>query len=162
MISAGCECKLFGTGLVMSENASDCTKMQHTDTENLKKFLGEGAPLLIGRGTPLPKPHSPQRLRRLDPPSRLRRSTICPSTFIICPPPYLTLLATGLLRGVVGNKNGWTSQTAEFVDNRFTPRYNRFFCFLSLVPQTCNSSATTTLCSSISTTCRSKFFHYSV
>ena len=26
-----------------------------------------------------------------------------------------------LLYGVVDNKNGWTAQTAEFVDNRFTP-----------------------------------------
>jgi len=60
----------------------------------------------------------------------------------------------------LATKHGWTSQTAESVDNRFSPRYNRFIYF----PQTSNSSATTTLCSFINTTsmCRLKFFHYSV
>ena len=46
----------------------------------------------------------------------------------------------------------------------FTPRYDRFVCFLLQVPQTSNSSATTTLCSFINKTsiCHLKFFHYSV
>jgi len=42
----------------------------------------------------------------------------------------------------LATKHGRTSQTAEFVDNRFTPRYNRFIYFLLQVPQTLNSSAT--------------------
>ena len=42
----------------------------------------------------------------------------------------------------LATKHGWTSQTAESVDNRFSPRYNRFIYF----PQTSNSSATTTRC----------------
>ena len=76
----------------------------------------------------------------------------------------LHLLSNVHFCGVVDNKNGWTSQTAEFVDNRFTPWYNRFICFLLQVPQTSNSSATTTLCSFINKTsiCHLKFFHYSV
>jgi len=42
----------------------------------------------------------------------------------------LRLLSNVHFCGVVDNKNGWTSQTAELVDNRFTPRHNRFICFL--------------------------------
>jgi len=31
----------------------------------------------------------------------------------------------------LATKHGWTSQTAESVDNRFTPQYNRFiYCLL--------------------------------
>jgi len=48
----------------------------------------------------------------------------------------LRLLSKVYFCGVVDNKNGWTYQTAEFIDNRFTPRYNRFICFLLWVPQT--------------------------
>jgi len=50
-LSAGCECRLFGTGLVMSENASDCTQNAAYRDRNLKKFMGRGH----------------RRLRRLDP-----------------------------------------------------------------------------------------------
>jgi len=39
-------------------------------------------------------------------------------------------------------KHGWTYQKAEFVNNHFSPQYNRFLCFLLQVPQT----ATTKLC----------------
>jgi len=42
----------------------------------------------------------------------------------------LRLLSNVYFCRVVDNKNGWTSQTAEFVDERFTPRYNRFIYFL--------------------------------
>jgi len=54
-LSAGCECRLFGTGLVMSENASDCTQNAALRDRKLKKFYGDGAK---------PLPHTP---RRLDP-----------------------------------------------------------------------------------------------
>jgi len=47
-LSAGCECRLFGTGLVMSENASDCTQNAAYRDRKLKKILGRGlCPLLI-------------------------------------------------------------------------------------------------------------------
>ena len=60
-LSAGCECRLFGTGLVMSKNASDCT--QNAAYRDWK--LNQTPPLGAAYGA----------------------STCCPSTFIICPPP---------------------------------------------------------------------------
>jgi len=74
-LSAGCECRLFGTGLVMSQSASDYTQNAAFRDRKLNNFLGKGHSPLHG---PLPKPHTPRRLRR---------SSFCPSTFIICPPP---------------------------------------------------------------------------
>ena len=41
-LSAGCECRLFGTGLVVSENASDCTHAAYRDRK-IKKISGKGA-----------------------------------------------------------------------------------------------------------------------
>ena len=54
-LSAGCECRLFDTVLVMSENASDCTQNAAFRDRKLKKFLGGGTappprPLPIGEG----------------------------------------------------------------------------------------------------------------
>jgi len=54
--SAGCECRIFGTGLVMSENASDCTQNAAFRDRKLKNFLGRGTaaypdPSPLGRGT---------------------------------------------------------------------------------------------------------------
>ena len=92
-LSAGCECRLFGTGLVMSENASDCTQNAAYRHRQLKNFLGRGHSQTLphwGWGHPSQNPTSsaPWSLapRRLD-------STCCPSTFT---PPHLTLLAMGL------------------------------------------------------------------
>ena len=48
-LSAGFKCRLFGTGLVMSENASDCTQNAAYRDRKLKNFLGRGH-------SPLPKP----------------------------------------------------------------------------------------------------------
>ena len=56
-------CKLFGTGLVMSENASDCTQNAAYRYRKLKKNSGDGHSHLLrplphwGRGHPLPKPN---------------------------------------------------------------------------------------------------------
>ena len=82
-LSAGCECRLFGTGLIMSENASDCTQNA----------------AFRDRKYPVPKPHlprrlDPQRLPRLDP--RAEALDLLPLHFHHLPPPHLTLLATGL------------------------------------------------------------------
>ena len=41
-LSAGCECWLFGTGLVMSENALDCTQNAAYRDRKFKKILGRG------------------------------------------------------------------------------------------------------------------------
>ena len=51
----------------------------------------------------------------------------------------LRLLSNVHFCGVVDNKNGWTAQTAEFVDNRFTPRYLSSFasCYKSHRLPTC-------------------------
>ena len=78
-LSACCECRLFGTGLVMSENASDCTQNAAYRNRKLKKNSGKGA-------QPLPQT-SPFWSSAPTAP-RFSRSTCCPSTFIICPPPY--------------------------------------------------------------------------
>ena len=43
---------------------------------------------------------------------------------------YLRLLSNVYFCGVVDNNNGWTYQKAKFVDNHFSPQYNRFSCFL--------------------------------
>jgi len=40
------------------------------------------------------------------------------------------IFASSVERWVVDNKNGWTYQKAEFIDNHFSPQYNRFSCFL--------------------------------
>ena len=101
-LSAGCECRLFGTGLVMSENASDCTQNAAYRDRKLKDFLGRGAqpPPQTPQTPPhwrgehlLPKRHPVARY------SHLRRSTCCPSTFIICPP-----ISHFWLRAWVGGK----------------------------------------------------------
>jgi len=42
----------------------------------------------------------------------------------------MSLLSNVHLRGVVDNKTGWTSEMAEYIDNRFTPQYNRLTYFL--------------------------------
>jgi len=60
-LSAGCECRLFGTGLVMSENASDCTEnAAYQDRKFKKNFLPRPVPHW-GRGYPLLKPHPTPR-----------------------------------------------------------------------------------------------------
>jgi len=51
-LSAGCDCRLFGTGLVMSENASDCTQNAAHLDRKVKKFQPPShAPPPLGRGT---------------------------------------------------------------------------------------------------------------
>ena len=51
----------------------------------------------------------------------------------------LSVVRIGYFCRVVDNKNGWTYQKAKFVDKHFSPRYNRFSCFLLQVPQTFTS-----------------------
>jgi len=113
-LSAGCECRLFGTGLVMSENAPDCTQNAAYRDRKLKNFLfnflargtaPSSDPSPLGRGTPLPKPHSlgdfgssilgayGASILALD---------LLPLHFHHLPP-YLTLLATGLYQSFVPN-----------------------------------------------------------
>ena len=60
-ISALCRLWLFGTGLVMSDNASDCTQNAAYRYRKLKKNSGEGAQTLppLKRGTPPPQTSSP-------------------------------------------------------------------------------------------------------
>ena len=85
-LSAGCECRLFGTGLVMSENASDCTQNAAYRDRKLKKNFWGG-------GHPLPKPHPTRGLRRLDSRAFGVRRAAPP----LSSSPHLKLLATGLV-----------------------------------------------------------------
>ena len=82
---------LFGTGLVMSENASNCTQNAAYRDRKLKKNSGKGAqpPPHWEGGYPLPKPPPPLRL---DSPAFGARPAAPPlSSFA----PHLTLLARG-------------------------------------------------------------------
>ena len=89
-LSAGCDCRLFGTGLVMSENASDCTQNAAYRDRKFKKFMGRGhSPLPKplphwGGGHILPKPHPP---RRLDPRRLYATSILALSALDLLPPP---------------------------------------------------------------------------
>jgi len=113
-LSAGCDCRLFGTGLVMSENASDCTQNAAHLDRKVKKFqppshapppLGRGTspfstPLpTLGRGHPYPNPTplGASILGAYTPPrfSRFRRSTCCRPPLSLFP--HLTFLATDLM-----------------------------------------------------------------
>jgi len=99
-LSAGCECRLFGTGLVMSENASDCTQNAAYRDRKLKDFLGRGAQ------PPPQTPQTPPHWRGEHPlPKRHPVARHDTRTFGVRPaapllssfaPPHLTLLATGL------------------------------------------------------------------
>ena len=90
-LSAGCECRLFGTGLVMSQTASDYTQNAAFRDRKLNNFLVKGhSPLHRplphwGGGHPSPNP-TPLGAYGARPPL---------SSF--APPPNLTLLATGLV-----------------------------------------------------------------
>jgi len=93
--SASCECRLFGTGLVVSENASDCTKNAAYRDRKFKKILGKGHSLL-----PQTRPPNPT----LSILGAYGPSILAPSAFDLLSlyfhhlPPILTLLATGLLQ----------------------------------------------------------------
>jgi len=108
--SAGCECRLFGTGLVMSENASDCTQNAAYRDRKLKNFLRRGhsplpKPLPIGEGqtpphwegdTPSPNPTPLKAFGASILGAYGARPAAPPlSSFA---PSYLTLLATGLFQ----------------------------------------------------------------
>ena len=97
-LSADCECRLFGTGLVMSENASDCIQNAAFRDRKLKKFLGRGHshlpnPLPIGEGNTPSKTPPPRRLRRFDPRRLDSRAFGAPSVHplsLFAPPPSHT------------------------------------------------------------------------
>jgi len=72
MSSAGCQCRLFDTGLVISENASDCTQNAAYRDRKLKKIQGKGCasspdPSPLGeKDTPVLKPNPLGALEVLD------------------------------------------------------------------------------------------------
>ena len=92
-LSAGCECWLFGTGLVMSENASDCTQNAAYRDRKLKKILERGHSPLTIREEDAPSPNPTPLGASILAPLAL---DLLPLHFHHLPPPHLTLLATGL------------------------------------------------------------------
>ena len=121
-LSAGCACRLFGTGLAMSENASDCTQNAAYWDRKLKKNLWGGG---TARPPPLGRGHCSQNPTSSAPWSLAPRLDLLPLHFH---PPLSHTSGYGPGVGWVGHvSTGWAESSVYRVGRLSKLKVSKFY-----------------------------------